>query len=145
MTSARPLFVTVLIVFSIGALTASAFAADEKAPQPSSSQANQATDPALFEQNAIDLPTSDLFFLKDKPRVSLTSPLGRKKSAVLNDSDCYTMRMYKVKRQEHFAAGESGLRSYRTCELASNYQVHSAVAHVQSAKGHDSQIDVPQK
>jgi hypothetical protein len=144
MTSARPLFVTVLIVFSISVLTLSAFAADEKAQQPSSSQVNQTTDPALFGRNATDVPASDLFFLKDK-RVSLTSPAGRKRSAVLNDSACYFMRMYKVKRQERFADGESGLRGYTTCELASNYQVHSAIAHVQSAKGHDSQIDVPEK
>ena len=145
MTSARPLFFALLIAGLISAFSTSALAADEKAQQTSSSQANRASDPALFEQNAVDAPTSDLFFLKDKPRVSLTSPLGRKRSAVLNDSDCYTMRMYKVKRREHFAAGESGLRGYTTCELASNYQVHSAIAHVQSAKSRDSQIDVPEK
>lgn len=145
MTSARPLFFVLLIASLISTFSTSALAADEKAQQTSSSQANEATDPALFEQNAIDLAASNLFFLEDKPRVSLASSLGRKRSAVLNDSDCYTMRMYKVKRQEHFAAGESGLRSYTTCELASNYQVHSAVEHVQSAKGRNAQIDLPEK
>jgi hypothetical protein len=46
--------------------------------------------------------------------------------------------MYKVKRKEHFADGESGTRGYSTCELASNYQVRSAIAHVQTAQGKDS-------
>jgi hypothetical protein len=145
MTSARPLFFALLIAGLISAFSTSALAADEKAQQTSSSQANQATEPALFGRNATDLPASDLFFLRHEPRVSLTSPLGRKRSAVLNDSDCYTMRMYKVKRREHFAAGESGLRGYTTCELATNYQVHSAIAHVQSAKGRNAQIDLPEK
>ena len=55
------------------------------------------------------------------------------------------MRMYKVKRKERFADGENGLRGYSTCELASNYQVRSAIAHVETAEDHDSQSDDPQK
>ncbi len=145
MTSARPLLVTFLIVFSVGVLTASAFAADEKDQQPSSSQANQSTDPALFEQSAIELPASDLFFLKDESRVSLTYPLGRKRSAVLNDSNCYTMRMYKLKGEEHLAEGESGVKRYSTCELASNYRVRAATAHGRSVDGNDAQSAGPQK
>jgi hypothetical protein len=53
--------------------------------------------------------------------------------------------MYKVKRKEHFADGESGLRGYTTCELASNYQVRTAIAHVQTTEGNDSPNDAPQK
>ena len=145
MTSARPLFVPFLIVFSISALTGSALAADEKAQQPSSSQANQTTDPALFEQSAIQLPASDLFFLKDKPQVSLTYPLGRKRSAVLNDSNCYTMRIYKLKGEEHPRDGENGLERYSTCELASSFRVRAAIAHGRSLDGNDSQSAGPQK
>jgi hypothetical protein len=53
--------------------------------------------------------------------------------------------MYKVKRKERFANGESGLRGYSTCELASNYQMRTAVAHVQTAESRDSQVVEPQK
>jgi len=63
----------------------------------------------------------------------------------LYGSDCYKMRMYKVKRKERLADGESGLLGYSTCELASNYQVHSAVAHVQTPEGNESPSYAPQK
>lgn len=143
MTSARPLFFVLLVVLSV--IATSAFAADEKAqPQPASAQ-KQTTGPALFQGNGIGEPVSDLFFLKDRPRLSLTAPAQQPRSAVLNERDCYTMRMYKVKREEHFLAGESGSRGYTTCELASNYQVHSAIAHVKTAEGHDSQVIEPLK
>ena len=52
---------------------------------------------------------------------------------MLNERDCYTMRMYKVKRKERFASGENALRGYSICELAKNYQMRSAVAHVREA------------
>ena len=45
----------------------------------------------------------------------------------LSSATCGTMRMYKVKRTERLADGESGMRGYTTCEIFSNYQVRSAV------------------
>lgn len=142
MTSARPLFLLLVISF----FASSVFAAgDGSDPQTSNgSVQNQTADPALFGQ-PVQSAASDLFFLKDKPRVEFTTPAGQPRSAVLNDADCYTMRMYKVKRQEHFAEGESGSRGYSTCELASNYQVRSAIAHVETAESHDTRSDEPQK
>jgi hypothetical protein len=131
MTSGRPLFFVLLIVLSV--IATSAFAADDKTqPQPASPQ-NQTTDPALFERNGAGEPASDLLFLKDRPRLSFTARAEQPRSAVLNERDCYTMRMYKVKRKEHFADGENGLRGYSTCELASNYQMRTAVARVREA------------
>ena len=142
MISARPLLFVLVISF----FTGSAFAAgDGSDPQTSEgSVQNQTADPALFGQPD-QLAASDLFFMKDKPRLNFTAPAGRPRSAVLSNADCYTMRTYKVKRKEHFAEGENGLRGYSTCALASNYQVRSAVAHVLSAEDNYSQTDTPQK
>lgn len=141
MTLGRPLlFVLLLVGFSITG--SSAFAADEKTePQPASPQ-NLAADPALFTGNSAGEPASDLFFLKNKPRLDFTAPAEQPRSAVLNDRDCYTMRMYKVKRKERFTNGENRLRGYSTCELASNYQVRTAIAHPREIGQKD---DMPQK
>jgi len=142
MTSARPL----LYLLLVACIATAAFAAGDGSDSQASagSLQNQVADPALFGQQAQST-ASDLFFLKDKPRLNLTAPARQPRSAVLNDADCYTMRMYKVKRKEHFADGESGTRGYSTCELASNYQVRSAIAHVETAEGHDARSDEPQK
>ena len=142
MTSARPLFFALVVLIVLGAIATSAFAADEKAePQPASPQ-NQAADPALFAGNGTAEAASDLFFLKDRPRLDF-SAAEQPRSAVLNDRDCYTMRMYKVKRKERFASEENGLRGYSTCELASNYQVRTAVAHPREAD--DQRDHTPKK
>ena len=144
MTSVKPLLCLLMISFFAG----SAFGAgDGSDTQPSAgSVQNQTADPALFGQTAENQPvSSDLFFLKTRPRLDLTVPARRSRSTVLNEADCYTMRMYKVKRKEHFADGENGLRGYSTCELASNYQVRTAIAHVETLEGNDSHIIEPQK
>ena len=144
MTSVKPLLCLLVISFFASA----AFAAgDESSPSASDvSVQNQTPDPALFGRSAENQPaSSDLFFLTTRPRLDLSTRAGRPRSAALNDTDCYTMRMYKVKRKEHFADGENGLRGYSTCELASNYQVRSAIAHVQTAEGNDSRSNAPQK
>jgi hypothetical protein len=149
MTSTRPrFFFLFLIVVLISGFKTSAFAADDKAQsQSSASLQNQTADPALFGQPGDGMPaSSDLFFLKNRPRLNLSSSTAPPpKSAILKDADCYTMRMYKVKRKEHFANGENGLRGYSTCELASNYQVRSAIAHVETAEDHDARSDEPPK
>lgn len=141
MTSGRPLFFFVLVFLIVLIILAtSAFAADEKAqPQPASAQ-SQTNDPASFGANSAGEPASDLFFLKDKPRLYFSARAEQPRSAVLNDRDCYTMRMYKVKRKERFASGENGLRGYSTCELASNYQVRTAVAHVREIDQKDDML-----
>jgi len=144
MTSLKPL----LCLLAISFLAASAFAAgDESIPSASEVSAQKQTvDSALFGRSAGDQPaSSDLFFLKTQPRLDLSAPAERPRSAVLNDSGCYKMRMYKVKRKERFADGENGLLGYSTCELASNYQVHSAVAHVQTLESTESPSDAPRK
>jgi hypothetical protein len=142
MISIRPLLFVLVISF----FTGSAFAAGDGSDRQTSeaSVQNQTADPALFGQPDQSA-ASDLFFMKDKPRLNFTAPAGRPRSAVLNETDCYTMRMYKVKRKERFGDGESGLKGYSTCELASNYQVRSAIAHVQTLEGNDSRSDAPQK
>jgi len=142
MTSVRPLFVLLAIWFCAGAAYAAGDGSDSQVSAPSVQ--NQTTDPAAFGQSVQSV-APDLFFLKDRPRLKFAAPSGQPRSAVLNDADCYTMRVYKVKRKEHFADGESGSRGYSTCELASNYQVRTAIAHVQTAEGQDARSDEPQK
>lgn len=139
MNSVRPLFFLLVISFFASSALA---AGDGSDPQSSNGFVpNQTADPALFGRDSADRPASELFFLKDRPRLNFATPAGPPRSAVLNDADCYTMRMYKVKRKEHFADGESGVRGYSTCQLASNYQVRTAVAHVQTPEGNDSRSD----
>jgi hypothetical protein len=146
MTFARPLFLLLLLA----AATIICMAADsDDAAKPQASVGslqNQVGDSAPFGVSAQDLrPSSGLFFLKTRPRLNLNPPTLQPTFAVLNDDVCYTMRTYKVKHKEHFADGESGSRGYSTCELASNYQVRSAIAHVETAEGHDTRSDEPQK
>lgn len=140
----RPLFSVLLIVLSI--IATSAFAADEKTqPQALVSQQNQTADPELFGRDGADRPASELFLFKGEPRLNFTAPVEHSRSAALNERDCYTMRMYKAKHKEHFKDGENGLRGYTTCELASNYQMRWAVAHVQTLEANDSRSDAPKK
>jgi len=40
---------------------------------------------------------------------------------------CLTIRTYKAKRTERLADNDSGMRGYSTCQMASNYQVRTAV------------------
>jgi hypothetical protein len=146
MTFARPLFFLLLLAFA----TTISMAADPddaaKSQASVCSSQNQVGDARLFGSPAQDFNSSaSLFFLKSRPRLSLSPPTLQPTFTILNDDLCYTMRTYKVKRKEHFADGESGSRGYSTCEMATNYQVRSAIAHVQTIEEHDSQIIEPQK
>lgn len=147
MTPARPLFFSLLIVVLVGCGTTAGAADDTAQPQASGSFLhNQALDLTVLWQLPVSQSAfSDLFFLRTRTRLDLRSPGGHPRSAVLNSPGCYTMRMYKVKRQEHFAAGESASRGYSTCELASNYQMRSAVAHAQPLQSRDSTNKEPNK
>lgn len=120
MSLARSFF----LLFFVVSLAATAFAAD-KAEQPEPSPGSQnsiATSVLLPAQSGQDFSTSSPVTLNHPP-------VPRTPLATLDDGVCYTMRTYKVKPKEHFADNESGSRGYSTCELASNYQVRSAVAH----------------
>ena len=142
MTSVRPLFFVVVILFFVSTAFAGGDGSDA---QPANDFAQDPTaDPTLFGQPGPSA-ASDLFFLKEKPRLNLTAPAGQPRSALLSDTDCYTMRMYIVKRKERFAEGENGLMRYSTCELASNYQVRSAIAHVKTGDENASPMVTPQK
>jgi hypothetical protein len=146
MTFARPLFLLLLLA---GVPTISMAADEEAKPQTSvGSLQNQVGDAAPFGAPAPDFGSSSEFFLKTRPRLSLNPPTVAPTFAILNEDLCYTMRTYKVKRKEHFADGESGSRGYSTCEMASNYQVRSAIAHPQEAddsRNNDSRNNEPQK
>jgi hypothetical protein len=146
MTFARPLFLLVLLA-GVGSVCRAADSDDAAKSQASVGWLqNQVGDSGVFGAPARDFRSSPgLFFLKTRPRLSLNAPTLQPTFTILNDDVCYTMRTYKVKRKEHFADGESGSRGYSTCELATNYQVRSAIAHVQTIEEHDSQIIEPQK
>jgi hypothetical protein len=141
MTSVKPL----LCLLAIPLLAVSAFAAGD-ASSPSAPEASaQTMGSGLLGRSAGEPASSDLFFLKTQPQLELRARAERPRSAVLNGSGCYKMRMYKVKRKERFADGEKGLLGYSTCELASDYQVHSAVAHLQTVENNESRSDTRRK
>jgi hypothetical protein len=135
----------VLLVVCV-ATSASAAGDGSESQASAGSTQNQTANTALFSQPATGLPeTSELFFLKEKPRLDLSPPVVRPQSAILTDEACLTLRVYKVKGKEHFAAGENVSRGYTTCELASNYQIRSAVAHVRTLEENTSRSNERQK
>lgn len=136
MTFARPLFFVVLLLAAATTICLAADSDDAAKPQASAvgSLQNQVGDTAPFGAFAQDLrPSPGLFFLKNRPRLSLTPPALQPRSAMLDDNLCLTLRMYKVKRTERLSDNESASRGYTTCELATNYQVRSAIAHPRTA------------
>jgi hypothetical protein len=56
---------------------------------------------------------------------------GVESGANANESVCYTMRSYKVKRTERLDDNQSGVRGYSTCEMASGYRLRSAEGNTQ--------------
>jgi hypothetical protein len=147
-TFPRPLFLLLLLA-GVPTISMAADSDDAKSQTFVGSLQNQVVGAVPFGAPAQDLRSSPgLFFLHARPRLSLSPPALKPTFAILNDDLCYTMRTYKVKRKEHFADGESGSRGYSTCELASNYQVRSAIAHPQEAddsRNNDSRNNEPQK
>jgi hypothetical protein len=115
MTLARPLLL--VLAFAVTAVAA------DKTSAPTSSDSLQS---AITQ--AVDQP-SGLIYSVAKARAEGELPVADPPLAKLDDGVCYTMRMYKVKRRERFSDGETGRRGYSTCEMASNYQYRSAVAH----------------
>jgi hypothetical protein len=118
-----PFFLSVLLVFGI---SPGAQAADRKT-EPSTPESLQ---PFQFFPANTD----------SRREVKLLDPLMESKrraarewrdlldlNTVLPGSNiCYTMRSYKVKRQERFADNESGQTSYTTCQMGSEFQFRSA-------------------
>jgi hypothetical protein len=49
--------------------------------------------------------------------------------AELNGNVCYFMRTYKIKPTERIPEGQSASRGYSECEMASDYEIRSAIAH----------------
>lgn len=142
MTSARPLYFLLLILLSIAT---AAFAAGDRSESPASagSLQNQTPEASMFADSAQNFPASPgLFFLRGKPRLSLSPIAALPKSSV---SGCLTMRMYKMKRTERLAENESASRGYTTCEPVSDYQVRSATARVRTEPGGDSRDSEPRK
>lgn len=137
MKLARSFFFLFLIPCSLVAGSAtSALAGDDPSKQsPTLQPQNEVENDSVFGAAQNPSPSSGLFFLHgENPRLHLARPAIEPKSAVLDDDLCYTMRTYKVKRTERLSDNESGRRGYSTCELAKNYQVRSAIAHVRDAQ-----------
>jgi hypothetical protein len=120
MILARPLFLAVLVA----GLAMPVFAADEGQSQKSSNASQSAATGTA--QTVTD--ASGLIFSVAEPRTLNRPPVASPPIAKLDDGTCYTIRMYKIKRTEHIAKGESAGRGYATCEMASSYQYRSAVA-----------------
>src|ERR1700719_2736189 len=104
MTFARPLFLLFLLA-GVPTISMAADSDDAAKSQTSvGSLQNQVGDSGIFGSPAKDFNSSSrLFFLKTRPRLSLSPPTLQPTFTILNDDLCYTMRTYKVKRKEHFA------------------------------------------
>jgi hypothetical protein len=131
MTFVRPLSLVVLLAVAIPI-----FAADNMGQSSTSSNSEDtaiANVPLYIAPLETLHPPSGLMLLEAHPSTLNHPPVPRMPLAKLDDGLCYTMRMYKVKRTESLPDDETGMRGYSTCELASNYQVRTAVAHVRQA------------
>jgi hypothetical protein len=96
-------------------------------------QASAQTPPEQQTSQALPIgaPTTPfgMFVLKNNSMLEAAQPVVARQFTVSRDRACLTLRMYKVKRTERLADGETAERGYTTCELASDYQMRSAVAH----------------
>jgi hypothetical protein len=102
------------------------FAADNQASaQPSPEQQTSQT---LLPGEASTTPF-DMLVLRNRSLVDSAQPVVARQFIPSTDRACLTLRIYKVKRTERLADGQTATRGYTTCEVASNYQMRSAVAH----------------
>lgn len=90
--------------------------------------------PTSNEASAFDVapqlvPTPFGMFALSRPLIQPSEPIVARRFPRVQGVSCLTLRMYKVKRTERLEDGDSGLRGYTACELASNYQMRSAIAH----------------
>jgi len=118
MTLARPLLLALLLA----GISSAAMAADNTTSPPSSDSLQSVITQAVEQPSGLIYSVAKV---RREGEPSMTDvPLAK-----LDDGVCFTMRMYKLKRGERFSDEESGRRGYTTCEMASNYQYRSAVAH----------------
>jgi hypothetical protein len=120
-------------------------AGDELAQAQTSPDSRQGVVDAFIAPEQTFGQSSGLIFAEAKPRDSNQPPATVVPLAKLNDGLCYTMRMYKLKRTERVSDGENVSRGYSTCELASNYQIRSAVAHARTLEENDAPKNERQK
>ena len=135
MKCARPLFVLLLIAaFATVVLAADDRPSSEKSTVPAQAQGAFTRGPSAQKF----LEWAGLLLPNEETRVDLGRPLAPR-STVLNGGICYTLRMYRVKHVEHLADGDTGRSGYTTCELGSNYQYRSAVAHARDTSAAEKQ------
>ena len=130
-------FSRAFLLFLLAGITASA--------TEGSGQANSQTSPSSTDNQVFGLANTNSNpailrslanpFIKPDTKsgaLQLRAPqLGVESRANANESVCYTMRSYKVKRTERLDDNQSGMRGYSTCEMASSYRLHSADSKVQ--------------
>lgn len=125
-----------LLLLFVG-LATSAIAADKHPTSISTTPTANASEPAT---NGSDVSEQRPFWMyRMEPIIASLQPNGpgriplprlRGRSlADLNGNVCYTMRTYKIKPTERIQEGESVNGGYSECEMASNFEIHSAVAH----------------
>jgi hypothetical protein len=127
MTLAKPLFLAVLL----GGIASSVLAADSTQSQTLSNSPQDATSAEIAQ--AVADPSGLIFSVAELPTLN-HPPIARPPLAKLDDSVCLTLRIYKVKRTEHLSDEDTGERGYTTCELGTNYQLRSAIAHAHAAE-----------
>ncbi len=130
-------FSRAFLVFLLAGTTAIATAGFSQAnsqPSPTSPD-NQVFRLANTNSNQSVLPDLTNPFIKPAAKsgaLELRAPqLGVESRANANESVCYTMRSYKVKRTERLDDNQSGVRGYSTCEMASSYRLRSAEGNTQ--------------
>jgi hypothetical protein len=134
-----------LFVLLIVGVATSAIAGDEPAQAQTSPDSRQGVVDAFTAPGQTFGRSSGLIFAEAKPRDSNQPAATVVPLAKLDDGLCYTMRLYKLKRTERVSEGETVSRGYSTCELASNYQFRSAVAHVRTLVENDASKNERQK
>jgi len=130
-------FSRAFLLFLLAGITASA---TEGSGQANSQTSPSSTDNQVFglantNSNQSILPHLTNPFIRPDTKsgaLQLRAPqLGVESRANANESVCYTMRSYKVKRTERLDDNQSGVRGYSTCEMASSYRLRSADSKVQ--------------
>jgi hypothetical protein len=132
MTFSRAFLVFLLV--GTTAIATAGFSQANSQPSPTSPD-NQVFRLANTNSNQSVLPDLTNPFIKPDAKsgtLQLRAPqLGVESRANANESVCYTMRSYKVKRTERLDDNQSGVRGYSTCEMASSYRLRSAEGNTQ--------------
>lgn len=120
-----------VLFLAVVAAASLSLAADKQAnPSAAGSAATSAPQAVSPEPSAFGVAPSTRF-----PEEVLTTlhalQVGRKVLTLvpgtLDGNVCLTLRTYKVKRTERLSENESGMIGYSSCQMASKFQVRSAV------------------